>query len=183
MAFVKIEDKTAECELIVFPGVYEKLNAVWEQDKVIIAKGKVSYKDRDGNLGQELKIMADQANIVTEEDAKAYQPKGKKPKPPKGSKPTPKNPTQPPVDSSIDKPIQKQTLFVQIKDPADHDRLLKLRELASSYSGDQSVVLVLGDEDSKTAMRMPFKVTIGEELTSKLHEFFEEKCIAIRASA
>ncbi|MCB9822717.1 DNA polymerase III subunit alpha [Candidatus Nomurabacteria bacterium] len=182
MAFVKIEDKTDECELIVFPGVYEKLNAVWEQDKVIIAKGKVSYKDRDGNIGQELKIMADQANIVTEEDAKAYQPKGKKPKPPKGSKPTPKNPSNSPKGSTNDKPIQKQTLFVQIKDPADHDRLLKLRELASSYSGDQSVVLVLGDEDSKTAMRMPFKVKIGEELTSKLHEFFEEKCIAIRAS-
>ncbi len=181
MAFVKIEDKTTECELIVFPGVYEKLNAVWEQDKVIIAKGKVNYKDRDGNVGQELKIMVDQANIVTEEDAKAYQPKGKKPKPPKGSKPTSKID----VSGSAAPPTvnpNSQTLFVQIKDPNDHQGLLKLKELAGTYSGSENVVLVLGENDSKTALKMPFKVNIGEELTKKLYEFFDEKCVAIKAS-
>ncbi|MBP9738264.1 DNA polymerase III subunit alpha [Candidatus Saccharibacteria bacterium] len=179
MAFVKIEDTSGECELIVFPGVYEKLNSVWEQDQVVIAKGKINYKDRDGNMGQELKILVDQANIVSEEDAKAYQPKGKKPKPPKATKPsnTPKTPPPKPVDP---KPSPSQTLFVQIKDPNDSEKLLKLKEIAGEYPGNQNLVLVLGEDESKTALKMPFNISIKDELTSRLQEYFEPSCVAVR---
>ena len=181
MAFVKIEDKSKECELIVFPGVYEKLNSVWQQDQVVIIKGKVNYKDRDGNIGQELKILVGQANIVSEDDAKAYQPKGKKPKPPKGSTPTSskKSPTPPPkpVDNTQ---AQPQTLFVQIKDPADDTRLRKLKEISSEHPGPNNVILVLGEGEKKTALKMPFKVQINDAITAQLHHFFDPSCIAIK---
>lgn len=177
MAFVKIEDKTAECELIVFPGVYEKLNSVWQQDHVVIVKGKVNYKDRDGNMGQELKVLADQANLVTEDDAKAYQAKGKKPKPPKGSKPTTKSGGTPPP-----RPISAtpQKLFVHLKDPNDSKRLLALKKVASDHPGDQELILVLGDEAAKTALRLPFKIQIKEELITHLHEFFEPTTVVAK---
>jgi DNA polymerase-3 subunit alpha len=180
MAFVKIEDKTSECELIVFPGVYEKLNSVWQQDQVVIAKGKVNYKDRDGNMGQELKILVDQANQVSEEDAKAYQPKGKKPKPPKGSKPsTPKKPDLPPLPPTPPKTAAPK-LFVHLKDPNDKDKLMALKDIASEHPGENEIILVLGEESSKTALRMPFKVAIQEELTQQLHEFFEKDCVVVK---
>lgn len=181
MAFIKIEDKSAECELIVFPGVYEKLNSVWQQDQVVIAKGKVNYKDRDGNVSQELKVLVDQANIVSEEDAKMYQAKGKKPKPPKGSSPTKKEkPTGlPPLMNTP--PSTPSKLFVHIKDPNDNEKLLALKRVASEHPGDQELILVLGEESSKTALRMPFKVDIQEELTSQLHKFFEPNCVAIKS--
>lgn len=180
MAFVKIEDKTTECELIVFPGVYEKLNSVWQQDQVIIAKGKVNYKDRDGNMGQELKILVDQANQVSEEDAKAYQPKGKKPKPPKGSTPTKTSQSSPTVPPTPSKPSAPK-LFVHLKNPNDNEKLLALKRVASEHPGEQEIILVLGEDTAKTALRMPFRVTLQDELTQKLHILFEPSCVAIKS--
>ncbi len=194
MAFVKIEDKTSECELIVFPGVYEKLNSVWQQDHVVIVKGKVNYKDRDGNMGQELKILADQANLVTEEDAKAYQAKGRKPKPPKGSKLsksqnpnnklqiTPKvlNDQSPKLTTNHQPPTTK--LYVHLKDPNDSEKLLTLKKVASEFPGSDELILVLGENTSKTALRMPFGVEIKDDFTKKLGEFFDPECVAVKSS-
>lgn len=185
MAFVKVEDATGECELIVFPGVYEKLNSVWQQDHIVVVKGKINYKDRDGNLGQELKIIVDQANLVQDEDIKSYQSTGKKPKPPKGSTPTPKtakpaihSPPLPPA--SAPQPVQLiPKLYIQIKDPNDNDRLMALKKVASQHSGDEELILVLGEGSGKTALRMPFRVSIGEALTKDLAKIFEPDCIHV----
>lgn len=181
MAFVKIEDKSSECELIVFPGVYEKLNSVWEQDQVVIAKGKINYKDREGNMGQELKILVDQANMVSEEDAKAYQPKGKKPKPPKGAKPTAvaKTPIQPVVIVPVD-PTVKKTVYVQIKDPQDSTRLKQLKDTAHKFAGSEQVVLVLGEGTTKTAMKMPFSVDYSTDFVGALAEYFDKEDIVYK---
>lgn len=183
MAFVKLEDKTSECELIVFPSVFEKLNSVWQQDQVVIAKGKVNYKDRDGNMGQELKILVDQANLVSEEDVKAYQSTGKKPKPPKGS--TPKKPSSPqstslPPSTPSSPPIASPKLFVQLKDPNDSERLLALKNVSVDHPGSDEVILVLGQDDAKTALRMPFTVTVADELISKLRDIFDPASVAVK---
>lgn len=178
MAFVKIEDKSGECELIVFPGVYEKLNSVWEQDQIVIAKGKVNYKDRDGNMGQELKIMVDQANRVSEEDAKAYQSTGKKPKPPKGSIAS-KAPAQTVASekSSVAMPKPLAKLYVRVKDSGDAEKLLALKEVAAQHLGDSELILVLGEDTQKTAIRLPFKVSIQDELKEKLYDTFGKDAV------
>lgn len=191
MAFVKIEDKTAECELIVFPGVYEKLNSVWQQDQIVVVKGKVNYKDRDGNMGQELKILVDQANLVSEEDAKAYLAKGKKPKPPKASKPTNKKSGSdssglPPLHGAPEPTAVEAEvasgpkLYVHLKDPNDNDKLVALKKVASEYPGEDELILVLGEEAAKTAIRMPFKISIKDELTASLHKHFDPSCVAVK---
>lgn len=178
MAFVKIEDKSGECELIVFPGVYEKLNSVWEQDQVVIAKGRVNYKDRDGNVGQELKVIVDQANRVSEEDAKTYQATGKKPKPPKGST-LAKNETSetPELKPSA---IKKRIIYVQIKDAQDEDKLKALKQVSSEYGGLDEVILVIGEGENKTALRMPFKVTASSAYKNALLEYFDEESLLIK---
>lgn len=184
MAFVKIEDKTGECELIVLPGVYEKLNSVWQQDHIVIAKGKVNYKDRDGTMGQELKVLVDQANLVSEEDAKMYQSKGKKPKLPKGSTPSKKNSTKPsglsPLDSRPTQSLATPKLFVHLKDPNDNERLLALKKVAIEFPGDQELILVLGEDSSQTALRMPFKIDLNGAITTELHKIFEPSCVAVK---
>ncbi|MBF1038756.1 MAG: DNA polymerase III subunit alpha, partial [Candidatus Nanosynbacter sp.] len=58
MAFVGIEDKFGEGEIIVFPNLYEKVGAKLVQDAVIRVSGKNSARDRDGNLGNESKLIA-----------------------------------------------------------------------------------------------------------------------------
>lgn len=186
MAFVKIEDKTGECELIVFPGVYEKLNSVWQQDQVVIAKGKVNYKDRDGNMGQELKILVDQANIVSEEDAKMYQATGKKPKLPKGAVPK-KNQTDSKASATGGATLAARVprevapkLFVHVKDPNNDLQLRALKQIAGLFPGEQDVILVLGENTKKTALRMPFKIDLNSDITTELHKVFDTKCVVVK---
>jgi hypothetical protein len=59
---------------------------------------------------------------------------------------------------------------------------MALREVSSKHPGDTEVVLVLGEESSRTALRMPFKVAATDELTSALHEFFEQSCVVLKSS-
>lgn len=59
MMFVNIEDLGAGIELVVFPNVYEKNPDVWQENRVIVATGKVN--DKDGSL----KILCDEAKPLS----------------------------------------------------------------------------------------------------------------------
>ncbi|HXH26289.1 MAG TPA: DNA polymerase III subunit alpha, partial [Candidatus Acidoferrum sp.] len=78
MAFVKIENKTGEIELIIFPKTYQDVQTLLVQDKIITASGKLNAKDRDGKETQELKVLADAIRPVTADVAQSYQPTGQK---------------------------------------------------------------------------------------------------------
>src|SRR6185369_3278449 len=78
MAFIKIEDQTGELELILFPNAYQQTLGLWERDRIILARGKLSAKDREGNIGEELKVLVDDAREITAEQAQAYQTTGKR---------------------------------------------------------------------------------------------------------
>jgi len=83
MAFVKIEDKTGETEIIVFPNLYEQIGAKLVQDAVVKATGKASARDRDGNIGTEAKLIADDIQFLTDKELNGYESTGKKMERPK----------------------------------------------------------------------------------------------------
>jgi DNA polymerase-3 subunit alpha len=62
MLFATIEDMYSNIEFIVFPKVLEATGSLWEEDKVILATGKIS--DKDGNL----KLLVDSAKIINQEE-------------------------------------------------------------------------------------------------------------------
>src|SRR3989344_8582 len=62
MAFIKITDVGGEVELLLFPGVYEKTSEVWQRDKVVIAKGKVTTRDKNGTSSGDIKILVSSAD-------------------------------------------------------------------------------------------------------------------------
>ncbi|MFA6485269.1 MAG: DNA polymerase III subunit alpha [Parcubacteria group bacterium] len=62
MCFVTIESVDSSIELLVFPKVLERLGSVFEEEKIIIASGRVS--DKDGNF----KILVDNAKIVDQKE-------------------------------------------------------------------------------------------------------------------
>ncbi|QHU92285.1 hypothetical protein GWK76_03110 [Candidatus Saccharibacteria bacterium oral taxon 488] len=78
MAFVGIEDKFGEGEVIVFPNLYEQVGAKLVQDAVIRVTGKNSARDRDGNLGSESKMIADEIELISDDDLRQYQSTGRK---------------------------------------------------------------------------------------------------------
>ncbi|MFA6082506.1 MAG: DNA polymerase III subunit alpha [Patescibacteria group bacterium] len=60
MAFVKVEDATTNIELIIFPNLYAETKDLWQNDRIIVADGKVN--DKDGSL----KILVNAAWDITE---------------------------------------------------------------------------------------------------------------------
>ena len=205
MAFVGIEDKFGEGEIIVFPNLYEKVGAKLVQDAVIRVSGKNSARDRDGNLGNESKLIADDIIVITDNDINGYESTGRKMDAPKissavkkerreayrnqkngaspksvvkndATKPQPKTHSAP-VNVAPEIPASK--LFVYIKDPNDHSRLVKMKSVCSENAGTTDVVLVLGEKE-KSAMRLPFKVDANDNLLSQLKNTLGEECVVLK---
>ena len=163
MAFVKLEDEFGEIELILFPSIMQQTLGLWQRDKVVIVRGKVNAKDRDGNLQSELKIMADDAREVTHEQAVGYQPTGKKQTTPK----TKLKPAQSVTDSSS---IQKtmDRIYIRLQHSEDSNLLLSLKQVIDDSPGDSEVVLVLGDDNAKQIVRLPSRIRNDQSSLEKL---------------
>ena len=205
MAFVGIEDKFGEGEIIVFPNLYEKVGAKLLQDTVIRVSGKNSARDRDGNLGSESKLIADDIIAITDNDINGYESTGRKMDAPKVSsavkkerreayrsqkngitpKPVVKSdadkfqPKTQPAPVNVTPEIPASKLFVYIKDPNDHPRLVKMKSVCGENAGTTDVVLVLGEKE-KSAMRLPFKVDANDNLLSQLKNTLGEECVILK---
>ena len=205
MAFVGIEDKFGEGEIIVFPNLYEKVGAKLVQDAVIRVSGKNSARDRDGNLGNESKLIADDIIVITDNDINGYESTGRKMDAPKISsavkkerreayrnqkngaspKPAVKNDAAKPQPKTHSAPVNvapeipASKLFVYIKDPNDHSRLVKMKSVCGENAGTTDVVLVLGEKE-KSAMRLPFKVDANDNLLSQLKNTLGEECVVLK---
>ena len=207
MAFVGIEDKFGEGEVIVFPNLYEKVGAKIQQDAVIRVTGKNSARDRDGNLGGESKLIADDIIMITDDDVDNYESTGRKMDAPKISAAVKKErraayknqrrssaggsdgskhasaavqttTKQPAVSvAAAEMPVVK--LFVHVKDPNNHDTLIKMKSVCGDYAGMTDVVLVLGEE-KKSAMRLPFKVEADDALIKKLEQLLGKECVKVQ---
>jgi DNA polymerase III alpha subunit len=193
MAFVKMEDKSGETEIIVFPKTFEEIGDKLAQDVVIKVKGRVNAKDRDGKITDEIKIIADQITVVTPEELENYKSTGKNMKVPKGGKNvatnvgesqvkviyTPVEPIAAPIIPAAPLPPPKPRLYVHVKDPDNHDALLKLKQAFNNYPGGHEVVLVLG-ADKKSAMRMPFKIEPHDDLQTAVAGLLGAECVALK---
>jgi DNA polymerase-3 subunit alpha len=165
MAFVKIGDESTEIEAILFPSVYQQTLGIWERDTVVILKGKITAQDRDGNLSSEIKIMVDDAREVTHEQAQAYQATGKKRKIPKPGKKVPQA-TKPETETEA----KPQRVYLRLEDSDNSELLMSLKQTIDSYQGDYEVVLVLGPNESKQAVKLPVRFAPEQEAMSSLGE-------------
>jgi len=188
MAFVGLEDKTGEGEIIVFPNLYEKIGAKLIQDAVIRATGKISARDRDGNLGTEAKIIADEIQFVSDNELDNYEGTGRKMDKPKtgasNKYKSAKVSAVKVVAKNVVEPIKLEVkdikkLYIQVKNPDDHESLLLLKNICSSYPGESDVVLVLGD-DKKSAIKLPFRVDNSDALIIQLNKVLEEGSVILK---
>lgn len=86
MAFVGLEDKSGEGEVIIFPHLYEQVGGKLLQDAVIRVTGKNSARDRDGVLGSESKLIANELVLVDDRELQQYQSTGQAMKAPQVSR-------------------------------------------------------------------------------------------------
>lgn len=170
MAFVRLGDQTTELELILFPSIYQQTTGIWERDRVILAKGKINAKDRDGNIGQEVKVLVDDAREITHEQAKAYQSTGKKKAIPKPSKAAVKHKAASvSLTESVTAEVAKR-VYIRLEHSEDQDMLLSLKTTIDGCKGDTEVVLVLGGNDNKQVIKLPMRVNSDADTLLSLGE-------------
>lgn len=182
MAFVAIEDKTGESELIVFPDLYKQVGPSLAIDAVIRSNGRLNAKDRDGNLTSDVKLIADDVVFVSEKELREYESHGVKmtaPKKAQNSVVTKK------VEKKVAPPTARpeapllQQLYVHVKNPDDQDKLRFIRSISAKFPGMTEVVLVLGDTE-KSAIRLPFKVERSDTLIGELVKHLGEDCVTVK---
>ena len=201
MAFVKIENKGGETEIICFPSIFESYGGKLVVDNVIKVVGKVNATDRDGNITSEVKVMAESVELISDEVLENYHPTGEKLAAPVAAAPTkrrgggrssaervytgsrkaapaPEEPhhiiTEPPKDP------RKERVFILINDPNDTDTLSALRRLCDTNIGFQDVILVLVENGEKKPLKMPFKVDASEDFVTKLKELIGEENVKLK---
>jgi DNA polymerase-3 subunit alpha len=190
MAFVKIEDKMTDAEIIVFPKVYEVMGAKLLQDAVVKVAGRINTKDASGNDSGEIKVIADEIILVTDDEldndkstgAKLEAPKGIARKPrrvvaeqrPNGSTPV-KTSTATPIPAVIAEP---KKIFVLVKNPSDHSALKQLKQACNVHLGLSEIILVMGEE--KRPIRLPLRCDADSELIAKLSDIFGEEQVKVK---
>ena len=206
MAFVKLENKTSEQEVIIFPSLYEEVGAKLEQDNVIKVSGRINAKDKNGNISSEIKIIADSVEIIPDGLLENYQETGQKlPLPKDAPKPTRRSSTRASnvgggyrrnsgggtdATAATEEPPRrvvtpphdprKEKLYVLIENPNDAESLSEIRHLCQLNPGVQEIILVLKDANGKRPVRLPFRVDVNEELTGPLSKLLGENCIKVQ---
>ena len=193
MAFVKIENKSAETEIIVFPSAYESSKDFLEVDNVIRVTGRVNSTDKDGNLTSDAKLMAETIEQVLDVTLENYQPTGQTLPEPITAPPrrqrrrTPvetedKEQEAAPAPDVFVPPVdhRNERVYILIEHPENADDLQAIRRLSDINAGFQDVILVLVDGDEKKPLRMPFKVDANEDYLKKLREIVGENNVKLK---
>ena len=197
MAFIGLEDKTGDTEIIVFPSVYQQIGEHLKQDVAIRVEGTVNCRDRDGNMTSDVKVMADLITIVTDEELRNYESTGQSaPKARPGEVKTfrkraggssPKVTTARRTESSgslmpkavTAVEIEVKKLFVHVRNHDDHQALTNLKEISSRHPGASDIVLVIGEE-KKSAIKLPFTVDTTDALVGELVKLLGEDAVVIK---
>jgi DNA polymerase-3 subunit alpha len=155
MAFVGLEDKSGSVELIVFPKAYEATPELWEPDKVVVVKGKISTKDRDGRVGTEIKLMVDSAKQVDYDTASVHVAT------------RPKQVIRAAVEPDAIVARPSSVVTVKLQQPAEVGMLVEIKALLETAPGSCEVYLLLVGQ-SEQKIRLPFRVDANEDLLGKL---------------
>ena len=167
MAFVKLEDRYGEIEVILFPSSYQQTLGIWERDKIVLVRGKVTAKDREGNIGEEIKVMVDDAREITTAQAQAYQATGKKPKT-LSAKPKKRKAAPDATDAAA--VAQPTKLYIRVADSEDQTLLQNLKRTLDTYQGATDVILVLGTSTNKQAVKLPAGIDKDTAALAELRE-------------
>lgn len=189
MAFVRIENKTREVEIIVFPKIFASCGAKLQIDTVIRAQGKIDAKNRDGTMGSDAKIVADVVEIVSDETLENYKATGTKLAMPwkkaenEDTKFWRKKPATtidtPKVLKNLPKDPRKQKLFLLVKNLEDIETLTKIRNLSDEFSGFSEVILVTYENGEKKALKMPFRMDLCAELLDELEALLGKASVKV----
>lgn len=193
MAFMTLEDKIASIEVIVFPKIFEEFKEVLEVDKIVVIKGRVSSKTREGGLG-EPKVIANQIVEINEATLQGYEPTWRDKKHLKVNaehlseefKTKTGRPKTVAKASSSTKVMTKaviprSTLYLRVEEGYKTDELEKIRLACQAYPGRHQAILVI-DSETKSAIRLPFRVDGSDDLLRSLKLILGDESVILKTA-
>lgn len=161
MAFVKLSDMNSEIELVLFPSAMKKTEDLWHKDAVIIARGKVSSRTKNGDNGEK-KILVDSANELTTDLINSYRSTGK---------------IAMDESSYNGGTTTEPRVYVRLSSTDDPDALAKLKSIVDTSPGVTPVVLVVGPNNDKQIIKIPSSVDPSEQLLGQLQSIFGAEAV------
>jgi DNA polymerase III alpha subunit len=149
---------------------------LWERDRVVIVRGKLSAKDREGNLKEDLKLIADDAREVTHDQATAYQGTGKK-------RSTPKAKLSVKTVAAAAETDHATRVYIRLLESDNHDLLLSLKRVIDERVGENEVVLVLGSENTKQIVRLPSRIPCDDDFLERLRNVVGAQNVRLQSNA
>ncbi|HLN18604.1 MAG TPA: DNA polymerase III subunit alpha, partial [Patescibacteria group bacterium] len=164
MIFVTIEGIDGTIELLVFPKVLERLGSVFEEDKAIIASGRIS--DKDGVY----KILVDNAKAVDQKEVENFKritatqkKNGLKNTPPLQIEKNISDIKKQQQSGEVKKPIYK--LIISLPPQSGPETIKKLSEYFDSCErGDCKIFL----EINNTKLETPYCIKNQQDISEKL---------------
>ncbi len=164
MAFASMEDIDDSIELVLFPKTYSETVGLWQKDKVMIVKGKASFE------GDDKKLLVDDAREVTYEQAKAFLPSKRRVKSVQVSN----------TSTVVEEKQLSKRVFIRLPDTSDTSKLVKIKQTIDGNSGSSEVVLVLGDNRNRQAIRIPYGFNYSSETEDVLSGIVGQENIFIK---
>ena len=210
MAFVKMEDKTSEGEVIIFPNLYSEISEKLKIDAVLKIEGKISARDREGNLKSDAQIIAETVSIITDEELENYESTGRRADGLKARKvpqtktvsqkvsntqkkaSTPKNNSSAVLNKSSEKSTSNPLKSAENYQAEKIQRVFVHIKNPSDHESLLSVKKICGKfpgmseiilvlgEVEKSAIRMPFKVDSNSDLPKELVSLLGEECVVLK---
>ena len=210
MAFVKMEDKTSEGEVIIFPNLYSEISEKLKIDTVLKIEGKISARDREGNLKSDAQIIAETVSIITDEELENYESTGRRADGLKARKVpqtktvsqkvsntqkktfAPKNNCSVVLNKSSEKSTSNPSRSAENYQAEKIQRVFVHIKNPSDHESLLSVKKICGKfpgmseiilvlgEVEKSAIRMPFKVDSNSDLPKELVRLLGEDCVVLK---
>jgi DNA polymerase-3 subunit alpha len=140
MAFITIEDKTGEIELVIFPKIFAEASHILMKDTAVCLRGEISAEE-----GKAPKILVSGVNLISEglpEEAAARRNAGKAPLP---STPPPTERER--VETGIPEAPKGRKLYLKVPD-RDGELFGKVMSVISIFDG-RTPVIIYSEKDKK----------------------------------
>jgi DNA polymerase-3 subunit alpha len=181
MLFVKIEDAVANVELLIFPKLLVETQAIWQEGRTVIVRGKVSDKDHDvkilvnkvvlldednpeKSVDEFKKIILDNKDDIRNKYRQNYIDKANATKGNNNSV-TPEKKVEPEIPADPLKLVFLKTL--------DSQELDKLRTLFARHPGRSSVYFKVKDNGQDKILKTGFLVDNSQDLRETIKQEFE----------
>lgn len=170
MNFVTIEDGTGKIEVLVFPKTLENNSDIWQEEKIILVKGRVS--DKDG----EIKLICNEAFLVDETEMEKFKSNKNQSSSnffsTSNQRSRSLNQT---FQSKAEKPPEKK-LILSLKDKISKETLQKISNLIKTAPAGFYSVCFLKDQKK---LITPYRIEVSNKLLKEIESLLEKENVML----